>query len=185
MHEIPPWIYITFTVVTTIGVVFQAAVLLGMLLALKGALKRMHELSELAQEHAIPALATARRLLEEVGPKLKVASQNAVTVSQNAIKVSQSAVEISETLKEQSARLGTTVDQLREKTEVQAERVDEMVTGTLDSIAHATAMLQRFVAGPVRQISAVFNGLRAGFGVLREREQEHEVHSAADGDHFV
>jgi hypothetical protein len=185
MHEIPPWIYITFTAVTAFGVLLQAAVLLGMLLAIKGALKRMNEISELAQEHAIPALASARRLLEEVGPKLKVASQNAVTVSQNAIKVTQAAVEISDTLKDQSTRLGVTVDHLREKTEIQAERVDEMVSGTLDSIANATAVLQRVVAGPIRQIGAVLNGLRAGFGVLREREPEHEVHSAADGDHFV
>jgi hypothetical protein len=185
MHEIPPWLYIVCIAVTAVGVILQAFFLGGMLFALRAAVKRMNEVSQLAEEHAIPALTSARRLIEEVGPKLKIASQNAVTVSQNAIKVSQSAVEISETLKDQSTRLGATFDHLREKTEVQAERVDEMVTGTLDSIANATAVLQRYVAGPIRQISAVLNGLRVGFGVLREREHEHEVHSAADGDHFV
>jgi hypothetical protein len=183
MHQVPEWIYITFTAVTAFGVLLQAVVLLAMLLALKSALGRLNEVSRVAEEHVIPTMASARRLLDEIGPRLKVVSQNAVTVTQNAVKVSQSAAEISETLKEQSARLSVTVDQLREKTEVQAERVDEMVTGTLDSIASATAMLQRVVAGPLRQISAVLNGLRVGFGVLRERERE--VHSAADGDHFV
>lgn len=183
MHQVPQWIYIAFTAVTAFGVLLQALVLLAMLLALKKALGRLNEVSRVAEEHVIPTMASARRLLDEVGPKLKVASQNAVTVSQNAVKVSQAAVEISETLKEQSARLGTTVELLREKTEVQAERVDEMVTGTLDSIASATAILQRIVSGPLRQIGAVFNGLRVGFDVLRSRERE--VHSAADGDHFV
>jgi uncharacterized protein (DUF39 family) len=70
-----------------------------------------------------------------------------------------------------------------QKTEFQADRVDEMVTGTLNSIAHATATLQRAVSGPVRRISAVLNGVRAGIDVLRSREPE--AHAAADGEHFV
>jgi hypothetical protein len=80
-------------------------------------------------------------------------------------------------------QVSQTVDHLIQKAEVQAERVDDMVTGTLNSIAYATASLQRFVSGPARQVGAIFNGLRAGIDVLRSRERE--VHAAADGDHFV
>jgi hypothetical protein len=75
------------------------------------------------------------------------------------------------------------VDDLLKKAAVQADRVDEMVTGTLNSVAHATATMQKAVSGPVRQVGAVLNGLRAGFDVLRSKERE--VHASADGDHFV
>jgi hypothetical protein len=61
--------------------------------------------------------------------------------------------------------------------------VDEIVTGTLDSVVHATSTLQKAVSGPVRQVNAVLNGLKAGFDVLRSKERE--AHAAADGDHFV
>jgi len=170
MHEIPQWVYILFTAVTAFGVLLQAAVLLGMLIALKGALGRLDQVSKLAEEHVIPTLQSARKLLEDVSPKLKTAAQNMMQVS--------------ETLRSQSGHVSVAVDDLLKKTEAQAERIDEMVTGTLNSIAHATATVQRTVAAPIRQASALFNGLRASFDVFRG-SREPAAHSAADGDQFV
>jgi uncharacterized protein YoxC len=115
-------------------------------------------------------------LLEEVSPKLKVAAQN-------ALEVSQTAKEVSLTVRAESTKMAGALDDLLQKAAVQADRVDEMVTGTLDSVAHATATVQKAVSGPVRQVNAVLNGLRAGFEVLRSKERE--AHAAADGDHFV
>jgi hypothetical protein len=92
-------------------------------------------------------------------------------------------LEVSQTLRVESKRAAGTVDDLLKKAMVQTDRVDEMVTATLNSVAHATATVQRAVSGPVRQVGAVLNGLRAGFDVLRNKERE--AHAAADGDHFV
>jgi FAD/FMN-containing dehydrogenase len=168
-HDIPQWVYIVFTAVTAAGVLMQAFVLLGMLFALRVAMRRVDEVTSKAEEHALPALAAAHKLLEDVSPKLKVAAQNLM--------------EVSETLRSKSVTVTDAVDDLLKKTEVQVERVDEMVTGTLNSIAHATATVQKAVVTPVRQVGAVLSGLRAGFDVLRSRE--NQVHAAADGDHFV
>jgi methyl-accepting chemotaxis protein len=175
-HDIPTWVYILFTAVTALGVMLQALVLLLMFFALKGALGRLNEVSKKAEENVLPLLATSRSLLEEVSPKLKVAAQN-------ALEVSQTAREVSVTLKTESQNVAAAVDDLLKKAAVQADRVDEMVTGTLNSVAHATATMQKAVSGPVRQVGAVLNGLRAGFDVLRSKERE--VHASADGDHFV
>jgi hypothetical protein len=175
-HDIPTWVYILFTAVTALGVMMQALVLLGMLFALKGALGRLNEVSKKAEENVLPLLATSRSLMEEISPKLKVAAQN-------ALEVSQTAREVSLTVKTESQNVAAAVDDLLKKAAVQADRVDEMVTGTLNSVAHATATMQKAVSGPVRQVGAVLNGLRAGFDVLRSKERE--VHASADGDHFV
>jgi len=169
MHQIPEWVYIVFTAITAVGVMMQALVLLGMLVALKGALKRLNQISQVAEEHVLPTLAATRSLLEEISPKLKVTVQNVLEVSQ--------------TVRTQTAQVNGAVDDLLKKAEVQAARVDEMVTGTLNSLAHATESLQRALALPIRQVGAVLSGLRAGFDVLRSRERE--VHAAADGDQFV
>lgn len=177
------WIYITFTAVTAAGVLLQAIVLLLMFVALRGALGRLNQVSKLAEEHVIPAMASARKLIDDITPQVKTVAVNAAEVSQHAAAISENAAAVSKTLREQTEEMSATVSDLRQKTEVQAERVDEMVTGTLDTLAHATAVVQRAVSGPVRQVGAVLNGLRAGFDVLRSREPE--AHASADGDHFV
>ena len=110
----------------------QALVLLGMLLAVKGALRRLNEVTKKAEENALPLLATSRSLLEEVSPKLKVAAQN-------ALEVSQTLKEVSQTVRTESTHVASAVDDLLKKASVQADRVDEMVTGTLNSVANATA----------------------------------------------
>jgi hypothetical protein len=171
MHqEIPQWVYITFTVATAVGVVIQAVVLVGILFAVKGALGRFHEISKKVEEHALPMLETTRRLVDEISPKLKVATQNVLEVSQ--------------TLRAESKRAAGTFDDLLKKATAQTERLDEMVTGTLNIVAHATATVQRAVIGPVRQVEAVWSGLRAGFDVLRNHK-ERDAHAAADGEHFT
>ncbi len=179
-HGIPDWIYITFTAVTAVGVLMQALVLLGMLFALKGALGRLNELSKKAEKHVIPVLQSARSLLEEVSPKLKVAAQN-------ALEVSQSAREVSVTARNETAKLAAALDDVLEKAAVQTDRVDEIVTAALSTVAHATATIQRSVATPMRQLAALLNGLRAGFDALRSKEPEAgpETVAAAEGDHFV
>lgn len=196
-HSIPEWLYIAFFIVTAIGVGLQAIAMLGIMFAIRTALKQVKEISMTAELHVVPAIATAKRLLDEVGPKVKVAADNTVTLSQRAIEISQrvsdiseraseasqNVVEITQTLREQSVQVSETVTDLLKRTEAQAERVDEMVTGTLDSISQATATWQRLVAKPLRQATAVLSGLRAGFSVFRGRERE--AHAAADGDHFV
>jgi hypothetical protein len=189
-HSIPEWLYIAFFIVTAIGVGLQAIAMLGIMFAIRTALKQVKEISTTTELHVVPAMASAKRLIDEVGPKVKVAAENAVVLSQKAIEISERAsvasehlVAVAETAHEQSANVSETLNDLLKKTEAQAERVDEMVTGTLDTIAHATATWQRAVAGPWRQVNAVLNGLRAGFSVIRGRERE--AHAAADGDHFV
>jgi methyl-accepting chemotaxis protein len=163
------WVYILFTALVAVAVLIQAGVLLGMLIAVKASLKRMESLATMAEVHAIPALTSAKNLLDAVSPKLKAAADNVAAAS--------------ETLRAQSHRINETLDDVLKKTEVQAERVDEMITGTLNAVADATAAIQRTVTAPVRQVNALLNGLRVGMDVLRGRPRE--AHAAADGDHFV
>ncbi len=163
------WVYILFTALVAVAVLIQAGVLLGMFIAMKASLKRMESLATMAEEHAFPALIAAKTLLDAVSPKLKVAADNVAAAS--------------ETLRTQTQHINETLDGVLKKTEAQAERVDEMITGTLNTVADATAAVQRAVNAPVRQVNALLNGLRAGFDVLRSRDRE--AHAAADGDHFV
>lgn len=156
------WVYILFTALVAVAVLIQAGVLLGMFIAMKAALNRMEKLAAMAEQHAVPALTTAKQLLDDVSPKLKTAATNVV--------------EASEQVRDRAKQMNESVGELVKKTEAQADRVDEMITGTLDTIAHVTATVQRAVSVPVRQLNAMLDGLRAGVDTLRPRER-----AAADG----
>ena len=154
MHSpLPPIYYIIFTAVTSIGVLLQAFVLLGMYLAVRRLANRLHAITDELQPHIVPTVAAARTLIEDVSPKLKVASTNIL--------------EASHTLRHQADHVTETLDDLLDKTKVQANRVDEIVTASIDSASHATQAVQHAFSVPVRQASAVFAGIKAGFDVLR------------------
>jgi len=159
MHtQLPPIYYIIFTAVTTAAVLLQAFVLLAMYIGLRQTTRKLHEATDELREHALPTIATARNLLEDISPKLKVVSTNLV--------------EASKSLRKQAEQVNATVDDLLIKTNAQAARVDGIVTASIDSAAHATQAVQHAFEAPVRQISALVAGLKAGFDVLFRKHPE-------------
>lgn len=167
--QIPQIIFVIFAIAVAVGVLLQAGVLLGMFFAVKKTANHLEELSARVSQHAVPALATARNLLEEISPKLKTATTNLV--------------EASATFRAQAKRLDHTVQEITGLAQAQAERVDEIATSVLDGVTHATAAVQHGIAAPLRQLTGILNGLRAGFDVLRKKESP--LHVEEDGGNFV
>ena len=158
-----------FTIVTSIGVLIQAFVLLGIFLALKKSVTKAHELSDELKQHLVPTLATTRNLVEDLSPKVKVATSNLV--------------EASNILRSQAENINKTVSQVAGVAQNQAARVDEMATAVLDGITQATAAVQLGIATPLKQVSGVLNGLRAGLETFRRKE--HPTHVEGDSGNFV
>jgi hypothetical protein len=168
MHpDISPYIYIIFTGATAIGVLIQAGVLLGLFLGFRRLQGKLELILTHITDHALPLIASSKVTLEELSPKLKTISSNLV--------------DISETLKHESQNVKVSVDDVLEKTRAQTARVDEMVSGTLDGISHASAVIQQGVEVPLRHLYGIFNGLRAGFSTFRgkKREEQEPVAAAA------
>jgi hypothetical protein len=155
--QLPPVYYIVFTAVTALGVLLQAFVLLAIYIAIRRTIARLHEVTDELKQQVLPTIATARNLLEDVSPKLKVASSNLVAASQS--------------LRHQANHASATVDELLDMTMVQAARVDEIVTAGIDSAAYAAQAVQHAFSVPVRQVSALVAALKAAFEVLRGRKQ--------------
>jgi hypothetical protein len=61
------------------------------------------------------------------------------------------------------------VNNVTERAQVQASRVDGMVKGTLDQLTNAVHAIEQGVAVPVRQVSGILNGLRAGMDVMMKK----------------
>jgi methyl-accepting chemotaxis protein len=167
--QVPHVIFIIFTIAIAVGVLIQAFVLLGMFVAFKKTAEQAREVSDKVNQHLVPALAIARNLLEDVSPKIKVATANLVETSQ--------------TVRAQAQRIDYTVKEVTDKAQAQVERVDEMATAVLDGVTQATAAVQHGIAGPLKQVAGVLNGVRAGFDVLRKKERP--LHVEEDGGNFV
>jgi uncharacterized protein YoxC len=156
MHTDTQVVTLVFTIVTGIGVLLQAGVLLGMFLGLRETQKKIHALTEQIQEHVLPLMHNSRGLMEDLTPKVKIIASNLVDVSS--------------TLKAQTENVKTVVEDVTERTRKQTARADGMVTGALNTLAHAGAAVERGISAPLRQVSSVLNGLRAGMDTLRVKE---------------
>ncbi len=153
--QIPPYIYILFTAVTSIGVLMQACVLLGIFLGLRRMQAKIERILDPLTVHLIPLVESSKATMEEISPKLKVITSNLA--------------EVSETLKHESYSIRGSVDDVLHRTRAQTARVDEMVSGTLDGIAQAGAAIHHGIEVPLRQINGVLQGFRAGIDVLRRK----------------
>lgn len=157
MHNLPPIYYIIFTAITAAAVLLQALVMLGLFLVFKKAIGKLIATSDEMKEHALPLVASTRSLVEDISPKLKTTTSNLMEVSQ--------------TLRQQAGHVNETLDVLLEKTNSQIRRVDEMVTGTFNTVDHATKTLESAVATPLRFMSGMVRGVKAGIEVLLAKKK--------------
>ncbi len=158
-----------FTVITSIGILLQAFVLIGVYFGARKAMLQITKLVEDAREHVVPLLATSRSVADDLSPKIKVMASNIT--------------EVTHSVRNQTAHINSAVNDVVDRSHKQAARVDGMVTGTLDGINAATASVKEGISAPVRQVTGFVNGLRAALDVLLQRERPH--HSKADSDLFV
>jgi methyl-accepting chemotaxis protein len=164
MHMDAQTVTLIFTIVTGVGVLLQAFVLLGMFFALKQTQKKVHALSESIEDHVLPLVASSRGLIDDLSPKLKIITANLVDASA--------------TLRSQSEQVKSVVDDISSRTRQQTARVDGMVTSALNSINQATAAVERTIAVPLRQVNSVLNGLRAGIEALKGKDPQPAVRTA-------
>ena len=155
MNEATMIVFIIFAAMVTISVVIQGCALAGMYFAARKTQQKVHALIDDARIHGLPILNSSRDLVENLSPKVKLIASNLVDTAGHARDVSQ---EVSSVVRDVAGRA-----------RVQAAHVDGMVQGTLDQIGHAGDSLQHGFSVPMRQLSGIANGLRAGWSVLCQR----------------
>jgi hypothetical protein len=169
MHASPPTYYVIFTAVTAAAVLLQAFVLLAIFIALRKSMSEFREIAQEVKEKALPAIVSARSLIEDVSPKLKVATSNLM--------------EVSHTLRHQSKHINETVESLLNKTDAQVRRVDEMVTATFNAVDQASKALENAVSIPARRVTGVIHGVRAGVEAFVGR-RKYSSGNGSDTDGF-
>ena len=141
-----------FVAMVAIAMVAQAIALIVMAVGAGKARKRGLEIAEDLRDKVMPIIAGTHELIRDNSPKIKVISENFV--------------EASHIVRSKAREFDVTASDLNSKTRAQAARVDGMVTSVLNTTAEITETIQRGIKIPVREVSGVVNGLKAGLDVL-------------------
>jgi methyl-accepting chemotaxis protein len=141
-----------FVAMVAIAMVAQAVALIIMAIGAAKARRRGLEIAEEIRSKIMPMIDSTHELIRDTAPKVKVITENFV--------------EASHVIRSKAQEFDVTATDLNLKTRAQAARVDGMVTAVLNTTAEISESIQRGIKVPVREISGLANGLKAGLDVL-------------------
>jgi hypothetical protein len=141
-----------FVGMVAFAMVIQAIVVVVMAIGAAKASKRAFEIVDELRTKIGPVLETTQSVFHDAAPKVKIITENLV--------------ETSHLVRSKAREFDATASELNMKTRAQAARVDGMVTSVLNTTAEISDTLQRAVKVPVRELTGLVNGFKAGVDVL-------------------
>jgi methyl-accepting chemotaxis protein len=165
--------------VTAAAVLLQAFVLLAMYLGLKKSsaalLEKIEDLKSSINPFVDDAkgfLDNAKSFLERVGPKVDGSATDIADITRR--------------LRVQAAEIEASAAEVHEFVRKQTSRIDEMLSGLLNSVDRATTYVVDVVSGPVRQVAGVMASIRAIVESLRRPiPKPHETPTVRDRETFI
>jgi citrate lyase gamma subunit len=146
---------VVFIAVAALSLLIHAGSMLAVALGARKAQKKIMALADDVRLHALPVIMSSREVLQDIGPRLKTITAN---------------LEVTSTvLRSKSEQVSGVVGDVTNRAQAQAARVDGMVKGTLDQVTYAVHAVEAGIAAPVRQVSGILNGIRAGLEALRKK----------------
>jgi hypothetical protein len=141
-----------FIFLTGVAVMLQAGVLLGMYLAMRKSTALMESMALEVKTKVVPTIEAADALLTEMRPKLRVIADNLE--------------ESTNVLRDQVQRVDAAVNDVVDRGRLQIIRADELLSRTLDRVEQTSDMVHNTVVSPVRQLSALIQGITTGLEFL-------------------
>jgi hypothetical protein len=130
----------------------QAIALVVMAMGAAKARKRALEIAEEIKGKLLPVIDGAHNVLRDTSPKIKVITENLV--------------ETSHVVRSKAQEFDVTMSDANRRARAQVATVDGMVSKVLAATGEIMASVEHAVRVPVREVSGVMNGLKAGLDVL-------------------
>jgi hypothetical protein len=143
---------IIFIAVVSVAVVLQLVVLVTMAI---GAAKTQKQILGIAQElhaKAVPIMDSVTRAVEKTAPKVD--------------RITDNLVETTNVLRDKAHELDIVISEAATRARAQVVRVDTAMTDSLNTVGRVTAEVHHAVMVPVRHISGVIHGIKAGLETL-------------------
>lgn len=163
---------VVFVGLTGFALIVQAIVMLVAFITMRKTIATIHTDVEDLRASLTPVLKQSKDLLDKVGPKVE--------------SIATDMADLTRRFREQTVELQATTTEILGRVHRQTSRVDTIITGVIDNIEYASAVVADAITRPVRQISAMLASAKAFLTVLatgrRPGEQQEVV---ADRDMFV
>lgn len=141
-----------FVGMVAIALVVQAIALIAMAVGASKARKRGLEIVEEVRLKMMPILDNTQSFIHDTAPKVKIITENFV--------------ETSHVVRAKAQEFDVTASDLNAKARAQAARVDGIVTSALNTTTDVAETIQRGIKVPLREVSGIINGVKAGLDVL-------------------
>lgn len=162
-----------FVAITSVAVVLQMLILLGLYLAVRRATAQAENIALDFQRRTIPLVENVRDILSDATPKLQETMSNLT--------------EASDTLKRQAETLGDMAVEMAIRARNKVAQADDMITRTLERVEKTTGAMQDSVLSPVRRMNGILQAISVGIGVFlnHKRDTRRERRSTNDEGMFV
>ena len=154
-----PWLKI-FIVLAAVAIIGQMLILLGMFLQVKSMNERMTRIATDLHARIDPILSRLHMVVEEVGPQISSAAENAAEITRLA--------------RAQTEKIDRVFTEAIDRLRMQVLRADQILTGAIEEIESAGTEFKASVLRPVRQATAFVKGIKAGLDFLRGQRQSPE-----------
>ena len=142
--------------VGALALLMQAVVLLAIYLGINKATKSLKEDIEDVRSSVMPVVDNTRELLTRLSKLTPKVESTVTDVS-----------ELARIMRVQAADVEASIEQILERVRKQTSRIDNMFSGTLDTVETAGAFVTEAVSKPVRQLSGLLAGVKAIVESLR------------------
>lgn len=165
-------ILIIFVAIVGVLALVQMCVLLGIFIALRKAAKSTLEATDDFKATVLPMIHSTRELVERISPQI-------VTISAGL-------AELTETARAESRGVSFSVSEIMERVNRQTQRLDAMLTTSLNAMEHAGQVVESAVAAPVRQVNGIVAAIKAIVETYRsEAPPPKSTYSTSDNDRGI
>lgn len=180
---------IAFVAVTSVAVVLQTLILAGMYFAVRRMSQRTEALSIRFEEQALPLIEKVRGIVDENAPNIQTAiTKVREIVDESAPKVQTVMTNLAETsalVRSQAGQIDEAITEVVGIARSQVEHADELATRTMQRVEYTAEKLQHTVNAPVRQLSALVEGVTTGFSALLSGRKAQRTKPAPSDEMFI
>lgn len=133
-------------------ILVQTVAFVAMAVGLMKAQKKVMGIVEQVHEATLPTIKNVGELVKDTSPKVRVITDNLV--------------ETSHVVRTKAQEFDVTLTDVNLRTRQQVAHVDGMVSSALQATSDLATSVHRIIQVPVREVSGLVNGLKAGLDVL-------------------
>lgn len=164
-----------FIAVTSIAVLIQAGILVGLFLTVRKSTAKMEALAEEVKGKAMPLIQTVQASVVELRPQIEQITAKVAEISANV-------ADSTTTVKNQINRIDATITDTLDRARLQVIRADELLSKAIDKVEETTEAVQRTVTSPLRQVNGIVAAIHTGVEVFMGQKKRPRNGAGAPQD---